>query len=65
MRLAVVRFEVSGGAQWKRMLDEIELFVRFSEMSSEIKKQDVVQARGFRGSRRARRARRAACPWVR
>lgn len=40
------KFEVSGGAQWKRMLDEIELFVRFSEMNGEVKKQDVVQARG-------------------
>ena len=41
--LKFCRTQISGGAQWKRMMDEIELFLRFSEMSCEIKKKDVIQ----------------------
>jgi GTP-binding protein EngB required for normal cell division len=46
VKLDAFKFEISGGAQWKRMMEEIELFLRFSEMSCEVKKKDVIQARG-------------------
>jgi len=38
--------EVNGGAQFRRMMHEVEIFLRFSEISVEIKKRDVIQARG-------------------
>jgi GTP-binding protein EngB required for normal cell division len=46
VKLKEFKLEISGGSQWKRMMEEIELFLRFSEMSCEIKKKDVIQARG-------------------
>eukprot|EP00812_Abedinium_dasypus_P012380 NODE_58_length_2325_cov_377.525551.p1 GENE.NODE_58_length_2325_cov_377.525551~~NODE_58_length_2325_cov_377.525551.p1 ORF type:complete len:726 (+),score=314.25 NODE_58_length_2325_cov_377.525551:3-2180(+) len=39
--------EVSGGAQFRRMMVEVEIFLRFSEIAVETKKRDVVQARGI------------------
>merc|ERR1712032_1372529 len=38
--------EVCGGAQFRRVLNEVEIFLRFSEISVETKKKDVIQARG-------------------
>jgi len=38
--------EVNGGAQFRRLMTEVEIFLRFSEISVEIKKRDVIQARG-------------------
>jgi len=35
-----------GGAQFRRLMLEVELFVRFSEISVEASKRDVIQARG-------------------
>lgn len=39
--------EVNGGAQFRRMITEVEIFLRFSEIAVETKKRDVVQARGI------------------
>eukprot|EP00927_Polykrikos_kofoidii_P040977 TRINITY_DN3491_c0_g1_i1.p1 TRINITY_DN3491_c0_g1~~TRINITY_DN3491_c0_g1_i1.p1 ORF type:complete len:772 (-),score=124.81 TRINITY_DN3491_c0_g1_i1:507-2603(-) len=38
--------EVNGGAQFRRLMIEVEIFLRFSEISAETKKRDVIQARG-------------------
>ena len=38
--------EVNGGAQFRRLMMEVEIFLRFSEIAVEIKKRDVIQARG-------------------
>jgi len=38
--------EVNGGAQFRRLLSEVEIFLRFSEIGSETSKRDVIQARG-------------------
>lgn len=35
-----------GGAQWRRLMQEIEIFLRFSEIAVQTKKRDVIQARG-------------------
>ena len=40
------KINVSGGAQFTRMLQEVEIFIRFAEMPAEVKKKDVIQARG-------------------
>lgn len=38
--------ELNGGAQYRRLISEVEIFLRLSEISVEIKKRDVMQARG-------------------
>merc|ERR1719343_578494 len=38
--------EVNGGAQFRRVMGEVEIFLRFSEIAVETKKRDVIQARG-------------------
>ncbi|CAE7779332.1 dlpC [Symbiodinium necroappetens] len=38
--------EVNGGAQFRRVMSEVEIFLRFSEIAVETKKRDVIQARG-------------------
>merc|ERR1719420_2657568 len=38
--------EINGGAQFRRLMTEVEIFLRFSEISTEISKRDVIQARG-------------------
>eukprot|EP00927_Polykrikos_kofoidii_P084561 TRINITY_DN8942_c0_g3_i1.p1 TRINITY_DN8942_c0_g3~~TRINITY_DN8942_c0_g3_i1.p1 ORF type:complete len:747 (-),score=120.10 TRINITY_DN8942_c0_g3_i1:267-2507(-) len=38
--------EVNGGAQFRRLMNEVEIFLRFSEIASEVTKRDVIQARG-------------------
>merc|ERR1719199_2432209 len=38
--------EVNGGAQFRRLMFEVEVFLRFSEICVETKKKDVIQARG-------------------
>lgn len=38
--------EVNGGAQFRRLMTEVEIFLRFSEIAVEMKKRDVIQARG-------------------
>jgi len=38
--------EVNGGAQFRRLMTEVEIFLRFSEVSVETNKRDVIQARG-------------------
>lgn len=38
--------ELNGGAQFRRLMVEVEIFLRFSEINVEIRKQDVIQARG-------------------
>lgn len=37
---------INGGAQYRRLMMEVEIFIRFSEIAAEISKQDVIQARG-------------------
>jgi len=39
--------EVNGGAQFRRLMTEVEIFLRFSEIGVETKKTDVIQARGI------------------
>lgn len=38
--------EINGGAQFRRLMTEIEIFLRFSEIATETRKRDVIQARG-------------------
>jgi len=38
--------EINGGAQFRRVMSEVEIFLRFSEIGVETKKRDVIQARG-------------------
>merc|ERR1719247_2059888 len=38
--------EINGGAQFRRLMTEVEIFLRFSEIAVETKKRDVIQARG-------------------
>merc|ERR1719343_561065 len=38
--------EINGGAQFRRVMSEVEIFLRFSEIAVETKKRDVIQARG-------------------
>jgi len=38
--------ELNGGAQFRRLMEEVEIFLRFSEIAVETKKRDVIQARG-------------------
>ena len=52
--------EVNGGAQFRRVMAEVEIFLRFSEIAVETKKRDVIQALGSGGAERLRR--RVACP---
>lgn len=44
--LAAFEVEVNGGAQYQRLMNEVEIFLRFSEIAVECKKKDVIQARG-------------------
>jgi len=38
--------EVNGGAMYRRMISEVEIFLRFSDISENMNKRDVIQARG-------------------
>jgi GTP-binding protein EngB required for normal cell division len=38
--------EINGGAQFRRLMIEVEIFLRFSEIATETTKRDVIQARG-------------------
>merc|ERR1711871_432469 len=38
--------EINGGAQFRRLMFEVEVFLRFSEISTETNKRDVIQAHG-------------------
>jgi len=38
--------EVNGGAMYRRMIAEVEIFLRFSDISETMSKRDVIQARG-------------------
>jgi GTP-binding protein EngB required for normal cell division len=44
--VAAFDVEVNGGAQFRRLMNEVEIFLRFSEIAVETKKKDVIQARG-------------------
>merc|ERR1712013_819811 len=46
MGIAAFEVEVNGGAQYRRLMAEVEIFLRFSEIAVEIKKKDVIQACG-------------------
>jgi GTP-binding protein EngB required for normal cell division len=46
IRLGAHDAEVNGGAQFRRVMGEVEIFLRFSEIAVETKKRDVIQARG-------------------
>jgi len=46
IQIATFDVEVNGGAQFRRLMNEVEIFLRFSEIAVETKKRDVIQARG-------------------
>lgn len=46
IQIGAFEVEVNGGAQFRRMMTEVEVFLRFSEITTETKKRDVIQARG-------------------
>jgi GTP-binding protein EngB required for normal cell division len=46
IQLGAWNAEVNGGAQFRRVMGEVEIFLRFSEIAVETKKRDVIQARG-------------------
>merc|ERR1719401_583792 len=46
IQLGAHNAEVNGGAQFRRVMGEVEIFLRFSEIAVETKKRDVIQARG-------------------
>ena len=43
MQIGAFDVEVNGGAQFRRLMMEVEIFLRFSEIAVEIKKRDVIQ----------------------
>merc|ERR1712079_480740 len=45
-KLPAIDQKINGGAQFRRLLTEVEIFLRFSEITVEVKKRDVFQARG-------------------
>lgn len=45
-QLGAWEVEVNGGAQFRRVMAEVEIFLRFSEIAVETKKRDVIQAHG-------------------
>merc|ERR1740123_347870 len=46
IQIATFDVELNGGAQFRRLMSEVEIFLRFSEIAVETKKRDVIQARG-------------------
>jgi len=46
IHVPAVNVEVNGGAQFRRMMAEVEIFVRFAELTLETKEVDVIQAKG-------------------
>jgi len=46
MKLPAYDVEINGGAMFRRLMVEIEVFLRFSEICMETRKRDVIQARG-------------------
>jgi len=46
LQLPTFDVPVNGGAQFRRLMSEVEIFLRFSEISVDLKKKDVIQARG-------------------
>eukprot|EP00397_Hematodinium_sp_SG-2012_P002461 GEMP01002467.1.p1 GENE.GEMP01002467.1~~GEMP01002467.1.p1 ORF type:complete len:732 (+),score=138.76 GEMP01002467.1:1765-3960(+) len=46
MYLPAVGVEINGGAQFRRLMGEVEIFCRFAEVSLETKEIDVIQAKG-------------------
>ena len=46
LKVPAMDVEINGGAQFRRLMFEVEVFCRFAEICVETKKQDVIQARG-------------------
>lgn len=46
IQLPSVNVEVNGGAQYRRMICEIDVFMRFAELGDEISEIDLIQGRG-------------------
>jgi GTP-binding protein EngB required for normal cell division len=46
IRVPAADVSINGGAQFRRLMFEVEVFLRFSEIGVETRKQDVIQARG-------------------
>lgn len=46
IQVGAFNVEVNGGAQFRRLMTEVEIFLRFSEIAVDTKKRDVIQARG-------------------
>merc|ERR1719356_1399928 len=47
MKVPAYEVEINGGAQFRRLMYEVEVFLRFSEVGNEIKKKDVLQSFGI------------------
>jgi len=47
MKVPAYDVEINGGAQFRRLMYEVEVFLRFSEVGNEIKKKDVLQSFGI------------------
>jgi len=45
-RVGAAEHAINGGAQFRRVMQEVEIFLRFSEIAVETKKRDVIQANG-------------------
>ncbi|CAD7957861.1 unnamed protein product [Amoebophrya sp. A120] len=46
LKVPAMDVEINGGAQFRRLMFEVEVFCRFAEICVETKKKDVIQARG-------------------
>eukprot|EP00927_Polykrikos_kofoidii_P084560 TRINITY_DN8942_c0_g2_i1.p1 TRINITY_DN8942_c0_g2~~TRINITY_DN8942_c0_g2_i1.p1 ORF type:complete len:733 (-),score=131.75 TRINITY_DN8942_c0_g2_i1:338-2536(-) len=46
LQISSFHVEVNGGAQFRRLMNEVEIFLRFSDITRETTKRDVIQARG-------------------
>lgn len=44
--LSSVSIEINGGAQYRRLVSEIDIFCRFAELTDETKEIDIIQAKG-------------------
>jgi len=47
IQIATFDVELNGGAQFRRLMSEVEIFLRFADISESTNKQDVIQARGM------------------
>lgn len=46
IRVSSFDIDLNGGAQFRRLMNEVEIYLRFAEPGAETQKRDVIQARG-------------------